>query len=272
MRLNVRHETTYRYESPVSYSIQTLHLSPRPHDGLAVLSWRIWADGRRDLPSFVDGLGNLTHCLTVNRAQEGISLTVEGEVETTDTAGIIRGGAEPLPPPYYLRATPLTAPDAAIEALAAEARQGKSTIERLHALMIAVRDRVDYQTGVTNTATTAAAALARGAGVCQDHAHIFIAGARLLGIPARYVGGYLWTGIDGLEYEASHAWAEAYVEHLGWVGFDPSNRICPTAAYIRTSVGLDYAAAAPARGLRRGEAAESLDVRVAVTAQDQGQQ
>jgi transglutaminase-like putative cysteine protease len=271
MRLNVRHRTTYRYESAVSYSIQTLHLSPRPHDGLAVLSWRIWADGRRELPSFVDGLGNLTHCLTVNRPHEGISLTVEGEVETTDMAGIIRGGAEPLPPLYYLQPTALTAPDPAIEAFAAAAGQGKSTIERLHSLMIALRERVDYQAGVTDTTTTAADALARGAGVCQDHAHIFIAGARLLGIPARYVGGYLWTGIDGHEYEASHAWAEAHIDHLGWVGFDPSNRICPTAAYIRTSVGLDYAAAAPARGLRRGDAPETLDVRVAVTARDADQ-
>jgi transglutaminase-like putative cysteine protease len=233
MRPQVRHQIIYRYENPVSYTIQTLRLSPRPH--------------------------------------EGVVLSAEGEVETTDMAGIIRGGTEPLPPLYFLQPTTLTAADAAIRALADEAGRGKSTIERLHGLMITVRDRVEYQTGVTGTTTPAADVLSRGGGVCQDHAHLFIAAARLLDIPARYVGGYLWTGIDGHEYDASHAWAEAYVEDLGWVGFDPSNRICPTAAYIRTSVGLDYAAAAPARGVRRGDALETLAVRVAVTARDADQ-
>ena len=118
-------------------------------------------------------------------------------------------------------------------------------------------------------ATTAGEALRSGAGVCQDHSHVFISAARVLGIPARYVGGYLWTGQP--ESEASHAWAEAYVEDLGWVGFDPSNRICPTEAYVRSSIGLDYAAAAPIRGVRRGNAAERLAVSISVLAED-GQQ
>ena len=102
--------------------------------------------------------------------------------------------------------------------------------------------------------------------MCADHAHVFIAGARHLGLPARYVGGYLWTGADGQEYQASHAWAEAYVPDLGWVGFDPANRLCPTDAYVRTAVGLDYHAAAPASGVWRGDSSETLAVRVAVTA------
>ena len=115
--------------------------------------------------------------------------------------------------------------------------------------------------------TTAADALARGFGVCQDHAHLFIAAARLIDIPARYVSGYLWTGVDAQPFDASHAWAEAFVPELGWVGFDPANRICPTENYIRVAVGLDYSAAAPVRGLRRGPAEESLDVEVQVRRQ-----
>ena len=266
MRLQVKHQTVYRYDEPVSYTIQSLRLTPRPHQGLAVLSWRVQADGRRELPSFTDGFGNLVHSYSVNRTHDSITLLVEGEVDTTDTAGILRGSSEPLPPLFYLRSTPLTTADEAIETLATEGGRGKTSLERLHRLMIAVRARVDYQLGATHAATTAAEALAQGVGVCQDHSHIFIAAARRLAIPARYVGGYLWTGVETHEYGASHAWAEAYVEDLGWVGFDAANCICPTAAYIRASIGLDYASAMPVRGIRRGKSAEELAVRVAVTA------
>jgi transglutaminase-like putative cysteine protease len=266
MRLHVKHQTVYHYEKPVSYTIQSLRVSPRPHEGLIVLNWRVQADGQRDLPSFVDGFGNLVHCRSVNRPHESVRLLVEGEVETTDTAGIVRGGAEPLPPAFYLRPTPLTMSDPAICSLAEQVSRCKTTLERLHALMIAVRDRVDYRLGATDTTTSAAEALERGVGVCQDHTHIFLAAARHLSIPARYVGGYVWTGVEIQEYGASHAWAEAHIEDLGWVGFDAANRICPTAAYIRASIGLDYASAMPVRGVRRGDTTENLAVRVAVTA------
>jgi transglutaminase-like putative cysteine protease len=263
MRLQVRHQTAYHYASPIDYAIQTLRLSPRPHDGLAVVRWRVRGEGRHDLPSFVDGFGNLAHSHTVNRPHSSAAVFVEGEVETRSTDGVVRGAAEPLPPAFFLRATPLTAADPAIGALARSVT-GDSELDRLYALMNAVRDRLDYRPGVTDAATTAAAALVAGAGVCQDHAHLFIAAARLLGIPARYVGGYLWTGDEVREYEASHAWAEAYVDHLGWVGFDAANRICPGEAYIRTAIGLDYWSAAPVRGVRRGEASERLAVKVSV--------
>ncbi len=220
-------------------------------------------ESRRGLPSFVDGFGNLAHSHTVNRPHTSAAVFVEGEVETQSTDGVVRGAAETLPPAFFLRTTPLTAPDAAIGELA-RAAKGKSELDRLYALMNAVRDRLDYRPGVTDAATPAAAALVAGAGVCQDHAHLFIAASRVLGIPARYVGGYLWTGDEVHEYEASHAWAESYVEHLGWVGFDAANRICPGEAYIRTAIGLDYWSAAPVRGLRRGAASEKLAVKVSV--------
>jgi transglutaminase-like putative cysteine protease len=271
MRLHVRHQTVYRYERAVSYTIQSLRLSPRPHEGLVVLNWRVQVDGQRDVPSFADGFGNIVHCCSINRPHHSLTLLVEGEVETTDTAGIVRGGMEPLPPAFYLRSTPLTVSDPAIQSLAEEVGRRKSTLERLHALMIAVRERVDYKLGATDTTTSAAEALERGVGVCQDHTHIFLAAARHLGIPARYVGGYVWTGAETQEDGAGHAWTEAYIEDLGWVGFDAANRICPTAAYIRASVGLDYTSAMPVRGVRRGDTPEDLAVRVAVTAKEMNQ-
>ncbi|HUH84783.1 MAG TPA: transglutaminase family protein [Stellaceae bacterium] len=263
MRLLVRHQTAYRYDVPIAAAIQTLRMAPRSYEGMTVLNWRVWSDTRRELPVFTDGYGNLTHTHSINRLHDSAAVFVEGEVETTPAHGVVRGTVEPLPPLFFLRRTPLTEPDAAIESLARNAARGP-ILKQLHALLGAVRDKVDYRPGTTDSATPAAAALAAGAGVCQDHAHVFIAAARAIGIPARYVGGYLWTGIEAREYQASHAWAEAFVPDLGWVGFDPANRICPTEAYIRTSVGLDYWSAAPVRGVRRGVAEERLAVTVTV--------
>jgi len=268
MRLRVQHQTVYRYEKPIPYSIQTLRVSPRPYEGCAVLTWSVRGESRRELPSLIDGFGNLTHCHTVTRPHVEMTLAVEGEVETTDTAGVVRGTPEPLPPLFFLRETALTAPHPTIAALATKIA-GASVLARLHSLMSAVRDAMDYQLGVTKVQTAAADALQKGAGVCQDHAHVFIAAAKILGIPARYVGGYLWTGSDGRDDDASHAWAEAFVPDLGWVGFDAANRTCPTASYVRASVGLDYWSAAPVRGVRKGGSAETLAVKVTVGAWDQ---
>ena len=267
MRLQVRHQTAYRYSQPIVYAIQTLRLTPRPYEGLTVFNWRVKGEARGELPSFIDGFGNLVHCHTVNRPHGNAVITVEGEVETRATDGVVRGAPETLPPGYFLRVTPLTAADDRIRDLAAGANGGNG-VDRMQSLMEAVRERIDYRSGVTDTMTTAVEAAAAGAGVCQDHAHVFIAAARSLGVPARYVGGYLWAG-GPVPVEASHAWAEAFVADFGWVGFDPSNRTRPTEAYIRTAIGLDYWSAAPIRGVRRGEGDEDLDVRVRVTAQQQ---
>jgi transglutaminase-like putative cysteine protease len=265
MRLIVRHQTTYHYDAPIAYALQSLRLSPRPYAGLNVLRWSVYAGQRRELASLVDGYGNLVHCHAVNRPHTDATIFVDGEVETTDTHGVVTGALELLPAEFYLRSTPLTAPDAAIAELAAEHAEAPTPLDRLHRLMLTVAARMAYTPGATDSMTTAAAALASGAGVCQDHAHVFIAAARLMQIPARYVSGYLWAGSDDKQdLAAAHAWAEAYVPDLGWVGFDPSNGICPTETYVRVAIGLDYWSAAPVRGIRRGVAAETLTVKVNV--------
>ena len=106
-------------------------------------------------------------------------------------------------------------------------------------------------------------ALAAGHGVCQDHAQIFIGAARLLGFPARYVSGYLFME-NNVEQEASHGWAEAYVDGLGWVGFDVANGISPDERYIRVATGLDYKEAAPVSGMRFGDGGEAMTVTLQV--------
>jgi transglutaminase-like putative cysteine protease len=178
----------------------------------------------------------------------------------------VRDTQELLPPGYYLRTTPLTSPDQAIVALAADAVRGTRPLDWLVALMESVRERVSCRQGATGSETTASEALALGAGVSQDHAHLFVAACRSLNIPARYVAGYLWPGENGTEPQAGHAWAEAFVDDIGWVGFDPSNRALQDERYVRVGIGLDCRSAAPVRGIHRGGAAETLSVALNVKA------
>ena len=263
MRIKVRHATSYSYTRPVEYEAQALRLAPRNHAGQRVLSWRVVDTDGRALPATDDGYGNIVHLLSIVRSHRAAGVVAEGEVETSDTSGVIREAPETLPVAYWLRTTDKTAPDEALRQLASEI-DGGDAVERMHRLMQRVRERIDYVIGQTDATTTAAEALTRGKGVCQDHAHVFATCARLLGFPARYVSGYLWTSDGSLAAEAGHAWAEAHIPGLGWVGFDPANTTCPTEAYVRVAVGLDYAEAAPVRGVRRGVADEALVVAVDV--------
>jgi transglutaminase-like putative cysteine protease len=275
MRLSIHHKTTYRYDTSADYAAQVLRVTPREYRGLDVVQWNVWTKGPGRLSSFEDGFGNRSHVHTVVDVHDSLSVEVEGIVETTDTQGIVRGGSEPLPLGVYLRTTPLTFPSEAIESLAAEASRVSSTTAVLRRLMELVTEGVEYRKGSTSVTTTAAEALDGHSGVCQDQAHVFIAAARVLGIPARYVGGYLC--VDGLDSEgrlshsqlnleqAGHAWAEAYDAELGWMGFDAANGVVPGAWHVRTSVGLDYESAAPVRGVRRGPGIESLEVGVQVS-------
>lgn len=262
MRIRIRHTTTYSYDQPVEYASQIMRLTPCEHAGQRIRSWRVTADGRT-LARTDDGYGNIIHLYTLSRAHQSAVVVAEGEVETIDTKGVLRDAVERLPPGYWVRSTALTTPDDALRALAHEVEGIADPVARLHKLMELVHARIAYVAGKTSVTTTAAEALAKGSGVCQDHAHVFSAVARLLGVPARYVSGYLLQ--EGTETAtASHAWAEAHVEGFGWIGFDAANNICPTENYVRGAIGLDYNEAAPVRGIRRGEAGEELVVAVDV--------
>ena len=269
MHIAIRHCTTYRYEEPVSYSVQSLRLSPPPFDGQRIIDWVIDAPGIDAAATFLDGFGNRVHLITVDERHQEITIDVSGKVETSDTSGLLQGLDERAPLAVYLRETELTRSDAAIEALAQEAKG--EDVDRLHDLMRLVSQAIEYQPGDTDASTPAAAALARGRGVCQDQTHVFIAAARRLGIPARYVSGYLWA-TESAPLDAQHAWVEAHCEHLGWVGFDVTNGICPDPHYVRVACGLDYRYAAPVKGSRKGGGREALDVEVLVGAAQMQQQ
>ncbi|MEC9368473.1 MAG: transglutaminase family protein [Pseudomonadota bacterium] len=264
MHISIRHRTVYSYGEEATYSVQRLRLTPAPHDGVKIIDWRIDAPGIDKALVYTDGFENRVHVITCIGPHREVVIDVTGEVETFDKAGLVTGLPETVPLSIYLRPTPLTRPDKGIAALAAKS-QGKDDVSRLHNLMALIRDAVTYELGTTHSATTAAEALQRGAGVCQDHTHIFVSAARCLGFPARYTAGYLWA-TEGEPQEAQHAWAEVHVPHLGWTGFDVSNGISPDPHYVRVASGLDYTYAAPVKGMRRGGGAESMDVHVEVGA------
>jgi transglutaminase-like putative cysteine protease len=280
MRLRILHETAYRYASPASRAIQILRLTPRGHEGQFVINWRIDIDRDCRLQASTDPFGNKVHSFTVEGPLDGLVITAEGEVETVDMNGIVRDQVERVPAGVFLRETPLTASDEGVRAFAEAiaAAAGRNPLDTCHALMLGIRDRIRFDVNATDTGTSAIEAFGHRHGVCQDFAHVFIAAARHLGYPARYVGGYLFQpGLVQRQFQggdeqaqsveaqdAGHAWAEALIPHLGWVGFDPANGVSPTDAYVRVAVGLDYLGAAPVRGTRYGGTGESLSVKVLV--------
>jgi transglutaminase-like putative cysteine protease len=269
MRIRVSHETVYRYAEPPKGVIQTLRVTPRNHDGQYVVDWRIDVSADCRLQAQEDAFGNITHTFNADGPLDALRLLVEGEIETQDLSGIVRGTIEPFSPSIYLRTTPLTTPDAAIIACANDvrARQGGNAgnaLGLLHALLSRIHAEITFDTSPTVASTTAAEAFALKRGVCQDLSHIFIAAARELGFPARYVAGYFHRADGVVRQEAGHAWAEAHLPDLGWIAFDPANGICATDAHVRVAVGLDYLGAAPVRGTRYGGGAETLAVAVVV--------
>jgi transglutaminase-like putative cysteine protease len=264
MRLRIRHETAYAYETPALSAIQILRLTPRGHNGQFVIDWRVEVDRDCKLDTATDPFGNTVHSFTVDGPLDGLTIIAEGEIETSDTDGVVSGQPEPMPPAVFLRETRLTTADAAIRALATEsaAEGGTDVVAVLHGIMNRIRAGMRFEINATDVGTSAVDAFREGHGVCQDFSHVFIAAARHLGIPARYTGGYLFRHDGEHDQEAGHAWAEALVPALGWVGFDPANGISATDAYVRAAVGLDYLGAAPVRGTRYGGGGESLSVRI----------
>jgi transglutaminase-like putative cysteine protease len=273
MLIRVSHLTTYHYDTPASSVIQTLRLTPRNHDGQFVMSWRIDVSADCRLEQHEDAFGNISHAFTAEGPFDELKVLVEGEVETRDTQGVVRGSVERFPPSLFLRETALTKPDDAITTFAASARAkaGEDVLPVLHVMLERLHDDLEYDTDHTYATTTAAEAFAIKRGVCQDLTHIFIAAARSLAIPARYVGGYFHRDDGVTAQDAGHAWAEAYVPGLGWVAFDAANGICATDAHVRVAVGLDYLGAAPVRGMRYGGSGETLAVSVQVAQSGQAQ-
>ena len=272
MRLAIHHRTEYAYSGSVGLVLQRVRLWPNEGPGLRVLDWQVDVEGASPQARLRDAHGNRVALFARTGEARRIVFDVQGEVETSDGTGVL-GTVDGPPLWLYRRQTALTTPSEAIRALADDIA-GTDALDALHALSGSIRAAVAYEVGATGPTTTADEALRAGAGVCQDHAHLFVSAAREAGIPARYVSGYLKMN-DRNEQEATHAWAEAWVEGLGWVGFDVSNGYSPDERYVRLAVGLDYRDAAPISGLVRsgdGERNETLHVALSVSERQMQQQ
>lgn len=267
MYLKISHTTEYHYDQPVQYALQRLRLTPVNLPGQTVRNWKTLVDGAAIEVSYDDQFGNRTHLVSVDADRTTLCVEARGEVETEDRAGVFGAHQSYVPLWLYARETPLTKPGKRIRELA-KAAGGATELERMHALMAIIHETVRYEPGETQVGTSAEEALERGKGVCQDHAHILISAARTLGLPARYVSGYLLME-DHPQQTASHAWADVHIAGLGWVGFDPANKVCPDDRYVRIASGLCYRDASPVSGLVHGTGTETL--KVAVTVEQQGQ-
>lgn len=273
MRLKITHTTRYSFEEPVAYGLQQLRNTPKSGHQQNIVTWETEIEGGRQELSFEDHHHNTVTLISIDKDVEEVLVTCSGEIDIIETHGVVGPHPGPAPLWMYARTTPRTKIGPGARALVRKV-EGENDLERLHALMAVIHEAIDYQKGATTSDFTAEQAIEAGQGVCQDHAHVFLACAREMKFPARYVSGYLMLD-DREDQEAMHAWAEAHVDGLGWVGFDVSNKQSPDIRYVRVATGLDYADAAPITGTRIGGGDEALAIEIAVAqsgAQSQFQQ
>ena len=252
MLLSIEHHTRYVYSESVNYTIQQLRLTPQNGFGQHVKRWEIKVVGA--LHPTEDAYGNSTHTLVIDTPHKEISIVAIGEIETGLEA---IPQHQNLPLPIYLRDTPLTNSNEEMRTFAAQFKTDVyGQIDALESMMHKLLQRVNYLTGATQVTTSAAEAFNLGQGVCQDHAHIFISCCRSIGLPARYVSGYLFTS-DGSLIQ-THAWADVYLTDVGWQGFDVSNGCRSGESHVRLATGLDYRSASPVSGIRSGGGVEGM--------------
>jgi transglutaminase-like putative cysteine protease len=244
MRIKVSHETQLTFSTPVRSLHALARMTPRSFESQYVLRWRVGVDLDATLRPREDAFGSVVHALAWHGPVETATIFAAGEVQTSDTVGVVRGAVDPLPTEMYLRASPLAAANAALREFAEAAGQGEP-LNRLHQLMGALHEEIAVEPGFGGEAP-AAEAFALKKGGAADFAHMLVACARALDIPARVVTGYR---VDPEQPEASEmfAWAEGFAPGLGWVAFDAVHDLCANDHYIRVAAGLDAKDAAALR-------------------------
>lgn len=259
MRLTIEHNTHYSYEQRVKHSTQYLRLTPQESVHQQILSWELSLP--EEAVQTTDAFGNILHVLTLDRPHQSITIRAKGVVDIAEEEEICDCTHDALSPLVWLRHTPLTQPDYAIRAFAGHYWRPVSALESLTVMMGEVLERMPYTPGGTSVKDSAAKVFDAGVGVCQDHAHVFVACCRSLGIPARYVSGYLYTPDSA--HVATHAWVEALVEGH-WHSFDITNNTRSTCHHLKLAVGFDYLDACPVRGVRLGGGDEDMETVAAV--------
>jgi transglutaminase-like putative cysteine protease len=281
MFYSIRHVTRFRYSAPVRESVMELRMQPRSEGPQSLRSFQINTNPRAQLYAYTDHAGNAVYHFNILRAHEELRIDAQAVVEILRT--------QPLPETvdplewdrynaYNLSADQfdLLEPSrfAAVTPSLVEFLTEKSILQppadplsALRLLNRTIYESFEYEPGVTQVHSPIEHALKLRRGVCQDFAHIMIAAMRQWGIPARYVSGYLYHHAEGgkrLGADATHAWVEAFLPSLGWIGFDPTNNMLAGEQHIRAAVGRDYADVPPTRGVLKGVAESELAIAVSV--------
>ena len=270
MRIAIEHRTRLEYTADVVESVMDTRLGPRTDEHQRWITFDLKVEPVASVRRYNDGFGNAAHLITIARPHRTIDVVTRGEVETTLV--------DPFQPPRE-RPTALGPGDAAdclgpspliprADALAPMAAPYRDDppFEAVQKLMHVVHERFEYRPDVTDVETGVDEVLGHSSGVCQDVAHVLIGLCRAIGIPARYVSGYILAGPEPDEPKrgaaASHAWVEAFAPTHGWRGFDPTNDLLASERHVKMAVGRDYHDVPPTRGTFRGVAEEELAVTV----------
>ena len=281
MFYSIRHITRFRYSAPVHESVMELSMQPRSEGPQALRSFQLLTEPRAQIHAYTDYLGNAVYHFNVLRAHEELRIEAQAVVERSvapalpERADMLeweRFNAFNLSGDHFdlLEPSRYATHSHALERFVAKHGLAKPDCDPLTALKHlskTIFDAFDYEVGITEVHSPIDLALAEERGVCQDFAHIMIAVARGWGIPARYVSGYLHhrrKNQDRSGDDATHAWVEAYLPSMGWVGFDPTNDIMVGDRHVRVAVGRDYADVPPTRGTFKGDAESELAIAVSV--------
>jgi len=265
MKLEIVHSTRYRYTAPIAETVMEVRLRPMDGNGQRCLDFRLELSHGVKARTYVDGFGNHVHYFNLVRPHTGMSVISRSTVETG--LDFDENPGEELVQDFFRFRSPVKDIEGVRELArrhAIEDPTSPESVERaLDELTATISREFTYDTTVTNVYSVVDDVLTLKAGVCQDFAHLFIAVARAMGVPARYVSGYIHLAKRGNKATAaSHAWAEAWVAGRGWIGFDATHPVRTTPHHVRLAVGRDYTDAAPTRGVYVGSAGSTMSISV----------
>lgn len=287
-RLSIRHLTRYAYGAPAAFSQHLLRLTPMDRADQRLIAHELAIDPAPDsVERIEDVFGNRLIAVTVTEPHGALEITATSTVERRPAPDLMASASRPweevaaeAASPAGLAAAPFAHPSrftAADDALETWTRAsfppGRPVLDGARDLCARLHEDFAYLPGATDADTTALESFTVREGVCQDFAHVMLAGMRALGLPAAYVSGYLRTrpppGRPRLVgADASHAWVEVWDPDLGWTGFDPTNDVEPGDDHVVLAVGRDYADCAPVIGLVVGSGGQRLSVAVDVVGLD----
>ena len=265
MKLEIVHSTRYRYSAPIAETVMEVRLRPMDGNGQHCLDFKLELSHGVKAREYMDGFGNNVHYFNLVRPHAGLTVVSRSMVETgldpDEEAG------EELVQDFLRFRSPVKEVDGVRELARRHAITDPDSPDAVESaldeLTMTISREFTYDQSVTNVYSVVDDVLMLKAGVCQDFAHLFIAVARAMGVPARYVSGYIHLPKWGQSARAaSHAWAEAWVRGRGWIGFDATHPVRTTPHHVRLAVGRDYTDAAPTRGVYVGSANSTMTISV----------